>query len=90
MTARILETDGKRRVFLVDDHPLVREWLTTLIDQQKDLVVCGEAEDAPQALQAIESMQPEQPLVIDTNMTQGGYGGQGASTGAVSTPAAPQ
>jgi pilus assembly protein CpaC len=38
----------------------------------------------------IESMQPEQPLVIDTNMTQGGYGGQGASTGAVSTPAPPQ
>jgi pilus assembly protein CpaC len=39
----------------------------------------------------IESMQPEQPLVIDTNMTQGGYGGQGASTGATSSPpAAPQ
>ena len=39
----------------------------------------------------IESMQPEQPLVIDTNMTQGGYGGQGAATGATSSPpAAPQ
>jgi pilus assembly protein CpaC len=35
----------------------------------------------------VESMQPEQPLVIDSNMTQGGYGNQGASTGAVSTPA---
>ena len=50
--------------------------------------------DAPPAMpveKLIESMQPEQPLVIDTNMTQGGYGGQGASTGATSSPpAAPQ
>jgi pilus assembly protein CpaC len=38
----------------------------------------------------IESMQPEQPLVIDTSMAPGGYAGQGASTGAASTPAAPQ
>jgi len=32
---------GKRKVFLVDDHPLVREWLTNLINQQSDLVVCA-------------------------------------------------
>ena len=39
----------------------------------------------------IESMQPEQPLVIDTSMAPGNYGNQGASTGAVSAPpAAPQ
>jgi pilus assembly protein CpaC len=38
----------------------------------------------------IESMQPEQPLVIDSSMAPGGYAGQGASTGAASTPAAPQ
>ena len=36
----------KKRIFLVDDHPLVREWLTTLINQQTDLVVCGEAGEA--------------------------------------------
>ena len=32
---------GKARVFIVDDHPLVREWLTTLIQRQSDLMVCG-------------------------------------------------
>jgi len=37
---------GKARVFIVDDHPLVREWLTTLIQRQSDLMVCGEADDA--------------------------------------------
>jgi pilus assembly protein CpaC len=52
--------------------------------------------DAPPAMpveKLVESMQPEQPLVLDGNMTPGGYtsqGGQGASTGAVSTPSAPQ
>src|SRR5271155_4567254 len=49
----------RRSVFLVDDHPLVREWLTNLINQQRDLVVCGEAEDAPQALSAIEALKPD-------------------------------
>jgi DNA-binding NarL/FixJ family response regulator len=44
---------GKKRIFLVDDHPLVREWLAHLIQQQPDLVVCGEAENAPAALSAI-------------------------------------
>jgi len=70
MSARILDPDGKRRVFLVDDHPLVREWLTNLINQQKDLVVCGEAEDAPQALQAIESLQPD-AAVVDVTLANG-------------------
>jgi DNA-binding NarL/FixJ family response regulator len=53
----------KRRVFLVDDHPLVREWLTNLINQQPDLAVCGEAESAPQALQTIAAAKPEVAIV---------------------------
>jgi DNA-binding NarL/FixJ family response regulator len=68
MTERV--SDGRRRVFLVDDHPLVREWLTTLINQQKDLVVCGEADDAPRALQAIESLQPD-VAVVDVTLASG-------------------
>jgi DNA-binding NarL/FixJ family response regulator len=53
----------KRKVFLVDDHPLVREWLTNLINQQPDLVVCGETESAPEALQAIERANPDVAIV---------------------------
>ena len=53
----------KRTVFLVDDHPLVREWLTNLINQQADLVVCGEAESAPQAMTAIAAAQPDVAIV---------------------------
>ena len=53
----------KKRVFLVDDHPLVREWLTNLINQQPDLVVCGETESAPQALDAIRLRKPDVAIV---------------------------
>ncbi len=70
MTTQTLDANEKKRVFLVDDHPLVREWLTTLINQQNDLVVCGEAEDAPNALQAIENLQPD-AAVVDITLTSG-------------------
>ena len=53
----------KRRVFIVDDHPLVREWLTNLINQQPDLMVCGEAESAPQASQAIAATRADVAIV---------------------------
>src|ERR1700728_3467316 len=49
----------KTKVFLVDDHPLVREWLTHLIQREGDMTVCGEAEDTQQALKEIEETQPD-------------------------------
>jgi DNA-binding NarL/FixJ family response regulator len=70
MTSSTTDPHSRRRVFLVDDHPLVREWLTTLINQQSDLVVCGEAEDAPRALQAIENLQPD-AAVVDITLATG-------------------
>jgi len=52
-----------RTVFLVDDHPLVREWLVNLIQQQPDLRVCGEAESGLQAREAIARMRPDVAIV---------------------------
>lgn len=57
----------KKRIFLVDDHPLVREWLTNLIQQQPDLVVCGETESAPTALSAIASARSDL-VIADINL----------------------
>ena len=54
---------GKRRVFVVDDHPLVREWLAVLINGQIDLMVCGEASDAPQALSGVAATRPDVAIV---------------------------
>jgi DNA-binding NarL/FixJ family response regulator len=53
----------KVKIFLVDDHPLVREWLTNLIHQQPDLIVCGESEDVPRALQKISAIKPDVAIV---------------------------
>jgi DNA-binding NarL/FixJ family response regulator len=53
----------KRKVFLVDDHPIVRERLGELIALESDLEVCGEAEDAINALKLIGQLQPDIAIV---------------------------
>ena len=57
----------RRRVFVVDDHPLVREWLTNLINQQPDLVVCGEAEGAATGKAGILAQNPD-AAVMDISL----------------------
>ena len=57
------EAEKKHKVFIVDDHPLVREGLSNLINQQGDLTVCGEAEDAAQALAGIGVKKPDLALI---------------------------
>jgi DNA-binding NarL/FixJ family response regulator len=66
------EGSGKKRIFLVDDHPLVREWLATLINQQSDLKLCGEAASAGEALERIPTAKP-QVAIVDISM-EGGSG----------------
>jgi DNA-binding NarL/FixJ family response regulator len=53
----------KHRIFLVDDHPLVREGLANLISGQNDLIVCGEAEDSAGAITGIAKTRPDVALV---------------------------
>jgi DNA-binding NarL/FixJ family response regulator len=53
----------KRTIYLVDDHPLVRDGLSRLIAQEADLCVCGEAEDAATALAGFESLRPDAAIV---------------------------
>jgi DNA-binding NarL/FixJ family response regulator len=53
----------KSRIFLIDDHPLVREGLVNLINSQRDLVVCGEAEDSAGAITGIAKTRPDIALV---------------------------
>ena len=49
----------KRNVFLVDDHPIVRRGLAELIDEEPDLLVCGQGDDAYGALRAIRDARPD-------------------------------
>jgi len=54
-------------VFLVDDHPIVRQGLTLLINQESDLGVCGEAEEMQSALRAIQAARPD-ILIVDISL----------------------
>jgi DNA-binding NarL/FixJ family response regulator len=54
---------AKAKIFIVDDHPLVREWLTNLIDQTPDLIVCGEADGAKTALELIPTAEPDLAII---------------------------
>jgi len=63
---------SKHTIFLVDDHPLMRQGLTQLINAERDLVVCGEAEDAPRALQGISNKKPDL-IIVDISL-QGNNG----------------
>ena len=58
---------GKKRVFVVDDHPIVRQGLALLINQENDLMVCGEAEDMHTALQAATITHPD-VMIVDISL----------------------
>ncbi len=63
MSTVTTETKVKTTVFLVDDHPLVRQGLAQIINGETDLEVIGEAEDAPKALHLIETKHPDLVIV---------------------------
>ncbi len=52
-----------KRILIVDDHPMMREGLAQLISTESDLAVCGQAETAFKAMDAIASLQPDLVLL---------------------------
>jgi DNA-binding NarL/FixJ family response regulator len=54
-------------VFVVDDHPIVRQGLAQLINQEADLMVCGEAEDARSTLDCLSLTRPD-ILIVDVSL----------------------
>jgi DNA-binding NarL/FixJ family response regulator len=57
----------KSKIFVVDDHPIVRQGLALLINREPDLTVCGEAEDAQTAVQSVATAKPD-ILVVDISL----------------------
>ncbi len=60
----------KAKIFLLDDHAVTRFGLTQLINQEPDLVVCGEAESAPQGLTALRKLKPDL-VILDLSLKEG-------------------
>ncbi|HEY4048584.1 MAG TPA: response regulator transcription factor [Acidobacteriaceae bacterium] len=58
---------NKKTVFVVDDHPLLRQGLALLINREPDLMVCGEAEEAQAAMRAIATNRPD-ILIVDISL----------------------
>jgi len=57
----------KKSVLVIDDHPLLRQGLAMLINQQQDMRVCGEAEDMRVAMQCIVQLKPD-IVVLDISL----------------------
>jgi DNA-binding NarL/FixJ family response regulator len=66
------DTPAKKRVLIVDDHPIFRAGLTSLVNLEAELTVCGEANDATQAMHAFDKLHPDLVLL---DMSLPGKGG---------------
>jgi DNA-binding NarL/FixJ family response regulator len=56
-------SETRKKVFIVDDHPVVRDGLITLIEHEQDFNVCGDADDAAEALKSISELKPDVVIV---------------------------
>lgn len=63
---------GKRRILVVDDHPLTREGLAANINRQPDMEVCGEASSPGEAMSLLAKTKPD---LMVTDMTMPGRSG---------------
>ena len=65
------ETKGvRRRVLIVDDHPIVRQGLKRMIETEPDMEVCGEAATEAQARRAIRELVPD-IVIVDLALQEG-------------------
>ena len=62
---------AKKRILIVDDNLLVREGLGNAINQQDDMIMCGEASDAPAARDSVAKSRPD-AVIIDIALVDGG------------------
>ena len=56
-------SESKTKIVIVDDHPIVRQGLAELINHEDDLVVCGQAEEATEAMGVIKAIKPDMVIV---------------------------
>ena len=62
------KSTAKRRILLVEDHPVTREGFAQLIDYQEDLQVCGQAGTAAKAISGLQTYKPDL-LIVDLSLS---------------------
>ncbi len=68
MENKKVETETKKyQILVLDDHPIVRQGLSQLINQQEDLEVSGEASNAEEAFRSIQTAQPD-AVIVDISL----------------------
>jgi DNA-binding NarL/FixJ family response regulator len=66
--AKTKTEEGKKRIFLIDDHPVLRDGLRRLLESEPDLMVCGEAESAHKTFETIQTAAPDL-AIVDISLT---------------------
>lgn len=61
---------GPKRIFIIDDHPLLRAGIARVIEEESDFTVSGEAGSVEEALAAIEDSPPDF-LIVDISLEDG-------------------
>ena len=64
------QAGARRRVLIVDDHPIVRQGLKRMIETEADMEVCGEAATEAQARRAIRELHPD-IVIVDLALQEG-------------------
>jgi DNA-binding NarL/FixJ family response regulator len=60
--------EARKRIFLVDDHPVLRDGLRRLLEAEPDLMVCGEAETARKTYETVQAATPDL-AIVDISLT---------------------
>src|SRR5262249_31672233 len=71
-TTRAKGAAQRKKILVVDDHPMTRAGVVQLLNKQADMVACGEAGNSTEALSEINKTQPD---VVLTDLTMPGRGG---------------
>ncbi len=65
-----MKQDKACRIFIVDDHPAVRQGVMAIVSHEPDMLICGEASGVPDAMQQIATLMPD-VAVIDISLKSG-------------------
>ena len=61
--------DKRKKILIVDDHPIIREGLSELINSERDIMVSGQAQDAYEAMKMIRADMPDM-VIIDISLAE--------------------